>query len=86
MNDYVEFGKIPGVLIKGWNGSVYYYKTSLDERTHEQHRNLVQPIIDKQMSDSYDHGSEWREEKIELVIWKKWHQVTLVQFRIKDTY
>ena len=86
MSDRVECGKIPGGLIDGWIGIVYYYKTDLEAPTAEQHKKLVQPIINKQMSDSYDHGSEWRVEKIELVIWKMWLQVTLVQFRIKDTY
>lgn len=86
MIEKVEVGKIPGGLVEGWNGIVYYYKTTFENPTAEEHENLVLPIVRKQMSDSYDHGSEWRIQRIEPVIWERWHQVTLVQFRIKDSY
>lgn len=84
----VDVSKIPSGLVEGWDGLVFSYKTSLatENLTAEEHERLVKPIIDKQMNDSYDHGQEWRLVKVEAVIWKEYHQVSLAKFRIRDSY
>lgn len=81
----VEYGKIPSRLIEGWNGIVYYFKT-FDAYDTELHERVVSKIIDQLEYQSYDHGAEWRKSKIEALIWERYHQVTLVSFRVKDSY
>ena len=86
MSERVEYGKLPGGLIEGWDGIVCWYKTTMDEPDADKHEELVKTIIDKQMSDSFDHWQEWRVSKIETVLWQKYYQVTLCSFYIKDSY
>jgi len=89
MNEEVRIGRMPSEVVPGWDGEVVcWYVTNLtgEDWTAEKHEELVQPIIDKQMHDSYDHGQEWRLEKVEAVVWRDYYQVTLAQFRIRDSY
>jgi hypothetical protein len=81
----VEYGKIPSGLLEGWDGIVYYFKTNYayDTKLHEE---VVSKVVDQLESQSYDHGSEWRKTKIEALVWEELCQITLVSFRIKDSY
>jgi hypothetical protein len=81
----VVYGKIPSGLIEGWDGIVYYFQTSntYDTALHEK---IVNKLIDQLESQSFDHWSEWRKTKVEVVVWNEHSQITLVSFRVKDSY
>lgn len=81
----VEYGKIPSGLIDDWNGIVYYFST-FDAFNTELHEKVVGAVIKQLEDQSYDHGSEWRKTKIEAIVWDEYKQLTLVSFRIKDSY
>ena len=81
----VEYGKIPSGLIEDWNGIVYYFQTSNAYDT-ELHEKVVGSIIKQLESQSFDHWSEWRQTKIDAVVWDENRQITLVSFRVKDSY
>ena len=78
----IQYGSIPSGVIDGWDGIVYYFKT-YDDKSHEK---VVTQMIEQLESQSYDHGSEWRETKVEAVVWNEYCQITLVSFRVKDSY
>lgn len=86
MSETVKYGQLPSGLVPGWDGIIYWYQTNLDMAAATEHEDLVRPIIEKQMEDSYDHGQEWRVDKIKAVIWEEWRQVTLCSFYIHDAY
>ena len=81
----VEYGKIPSGLIEGWKGIVFYFQTN-DAYDTELHERVVGKVIDQLESQSFDHWQEWRKTKIEAVVWNEYCQITLVSFRIKDSY
>lgn len=81
----VEYGRIPGNLIKGWNNIVYYFQTR-DAYNTETHERVVKKVIDQLESQSVDHWAEWRVQKIEAVVWDEFCQITLVSFRVRDSY
>lgn len=81
----VEYGRIPGSLIEGWNDIVYYFQT-LDAYNTERYESVVKKVIDQLESQSFDHWAEWRVQKIEAVVWNEYCQITLVSFRVKDSY
>ena len=78
----VEYGKIPEGLIEGFEGIVYYIKTN----DQENHAKAVMQVISQLESQSYDHGSEWRETKTNLVASDEYYQLSIVAFRIRDSY
>ena len=81
----IEYGRIPGGLISGWTGIVYYFLTS-DAYDAEKHEKVVNVVIEQLESQSFDHWSEWRKTKIESVVWDEYCQITLVSFRVRDSY
>ena len=86
MSEQVKTGRIPGGLVPGWGGVVYYFETYLLEPKAEDHEQLVKPLIDKQVNDSYDHGQQLRPVRTEAVIWERYRQVTLVEYYVRDSY
>lgn len=82
----VEYGKIPSGLIGGLDGIVYYYFSTFDAYDTELHERVVSKVIEQLEYQSYDHGSEWRKNKIEAIVWNDFKQLTLVSFRVKDMY
>jgi hypothetical protein len=81
----ITYGSIPSGLIDGWNGIVYYFLTN-DAYDTELHEKTVGQVISQLESQSFDHWSEWRKTKIEAVVWDELCQITLVSFRVKDSY
>lgn len=81
----IEYGMIPSGLIESWDGIVYYFKTNTayDVDSHEW---VVSKVINQLQNQNSDHQSEWRRTKIEAVVWNEDVQITLVSFRIKDSY
>lgn len=78
----IEYGKIPSGLVNGWNGIVYYIKTDNIEKHHE----VVLKLIEQLELQSYDHGSEWRKTQVETVKCNEYCQISIVSFRVKDSY
>lgn len=81
----IEYGRIPSGLIDGWKGIVFYFQTN-DAYDTELHEKVVGKVIDQLESQSFDHWQEWRKTRIESVVWNEHCQITLVSFRIKDSY
>ena len=81
----VEYGGIPNGLVSGWNGIIYYFKTS-NTYDKELHKKIVSKVIEQLESQSFDHWSEWRKTKVETIVWDEYCQITLVSFRVKDSY
>lgn len=81
----IDYGRIPSGLIDGWKGIVFYFQTN-DAYDTELHERVVGKVIDQLESQSFDHWSEWRKTKVEVVVWNEYCQITLVSFRIKDSY
>ena len=80
----IEYGKIPSGLIDGWTGTVYYFLTS-DAYDAEKHKKVVNVVIEQLESQIFDLWSEWR-KTIGTVVWDEHCQITLVSFRVKDSY
>lgn len=83
----IEYGRIPSGIIDGWDGIVYYFQTNIseDELVKDKYESIIQKVISKLESQSFDHWSEWRETRKEI-IFDKYYQITLVSFRVKDSY
>lgn len=81
----VKYGQIPSGIISDWKGVVFFFQCN-DVPDAEKHETIIKPIIEQLETQSYDHGSEWRHEKVEAVVWTEYCQITLVQFRIRDSY
>lgn len=81
----VTYGRIPSGVIKGWDEIVFYFQCS-SELDAEKHKSIIRPLIEQLEAQSYDHGSEWRFKKAEAFVWTPFCQISLVQFRIRDSY
>ena len=84
-NTIVEYGKIPSGLINGYesvDGIIYYIQTN-DE---DNHLKAVKQIIEQLEAQSYDHGSEWRETSSALMLCNEYCQISIVSFRVRDSY
>lgn len=81
----IEYGRIPSGLISGWTGIVYYFLTN-DAYDTEKHEKVVSEVVGQLESQSFDHWTEWRKTKIEAVVWDEYCQITLVSFRVRDSY
>jgi len=81
----VSYGRIPGGLIEGFDGIVFYFWTE-DAFDAQKHENIVKPIIDEMVRQNEDYGTRWVISKIDAVIWTAQKQVTVVSFRIRDSY
>ena len=81
----VEYGRIPTGLIVGWDGIVFYIKTS-DCYLLKEHKGMTNYIINRLENENEDHGTSWRETGREIVKLEMRSQITLVSFRIRDSY
>ena len=81
----VDYVRIPGGLLEDFKGIVFCFETT-DAYDSELHENAVKPLLEKIESKSYDHGTYWDLQKVEALIWKPGHQVTVASFRIRDSY
>lgn len=52
--------------------------------TAEMATTIVDEIVRKMISQSYDHGAQWRERKVREVISDKWELRIKVFFRVRD--
>jgi len=84
-NVNVSYGEIPSAIFDNEYKDeelVYYIQTS----NQEKHEELVDKIINLLKNQSYDHGSEWRKTRKDIIKSDKYSQLSLVAFRIKDSY
>ena len=81
----VTYGRIPGGLVEGFDGLDFYFWTD-DAFDAQKHENAVKPIIDELVRQNEDYGTRWVITKIDAVIWTEQKQVTVVSFRIRDSY
>lgn len=79
----VFYGRIPSGLIEGWEGIVFWFNTH-DRWEADAHEAAVNPLIEKLIFDSEDHGVRWVITKIDAVVWEENCQITLVSFRVRD--
>lgn len=84
-NISIEYGQIPNGLIEGWNGIVFYFLTR-DAYNTERHELIVGNVIDRLVSQSEYSYTRWVKTKIEAVEWTEYCQITLVSFRVRDSY
>jgi hypothetical protein len=82
----VEYGQIPSGLIDGWDDDLVFFLKANDTYDTEKHERIIGKVIEQLQSQSYDHGSEWRKTHIDAPVWDKYCQITLVGFRIRDSY
>lgn len=98
----VKYGYMPSGLVDGFDGDVvYYFKTNIPKivdmadiakysptqaRTDEEYREIIKECIAHVRSKSFDHWQELRDTHIDAPIYGDYNQVTLVNFRIKDSY
>lgn len=89
-NYYVDYGRIPSGLVEGWNEIVFYFKTSEEELFNDikKYEKTIQQLINqlKEQNDESEHGVSWRETRKEAVKWNEYCQITLVSFRVRDSY
>ncbi len=82
----VHYGKVlNSIAPEGWTGIIYFIQTAWQEG-QEKHESIVGQMVRQFESQSYDHGSEWREKKREVIHKDEVSQISLVSFRIKDSY
>jgi len=82
----IEYGRIPSGIVNGWDGIVYYFQTNISELVKDKYESIIQKVINKLESQSFDHWSEWRETRKETIVFDKCWQITLASFRVKDSY
>lgn len=82
---YATYGKVPYPITE-WKGIIYFIRTEFINL--EEHKKIVNEVVTMLESDSYNHGAEWRLDKEKLLhcdeIFEEY--ITLVNFRIKDSY
>lgn len=81
----VEYGRIPIGIVQGYSGIIFYFKTT-DAYDTELHENTVKLLLNLIRQDSYDHGTYWSLTKCGTVVWNELSQVSIVSFRIRDSY
>ena len=87
-NEQAEYGTVPYPINEtiGMKGIVYYIETSfLDLETHNK---LVKEVTSRLETDSYDHGSQWRETQTRLLARNERLEryTSVVSFRVRDSY
>lgn len=82
---HVTYGRIPVGLVQGFKGIIFYFQTN-DAFDTELHENTVKLALNLLIQDSYDHGTYWELTKIEAVVWNELSQITIVSFRVRDSY
>ena len=83
----VCYGRIPSGLIEGWNGIVFFFHTA-DVYDAKKHEDLIKPIIEQieYQNDESEHGVSWRIMQKDAVVWEPRRQITLVSWRVRDSY
>lgn len=82
----VHYGRVLNILSpEGWDGLVYFVHTGSYDGINK-HDAAVEKVVDLFETQSYDHGSEWRETKRELIDSDESSYVSLISFRIRDIY
>ncbi len=81
----VFYSRIPIGLVEGFDGIVFYFQTTEAFNT-KAHEGAVKPVIDSLIDQSHDHGAYWEVTKCEAVVWHEHSQVSVVSFRIRDSY
>ncbi|MNP61740.1 hypothetical protein D3C76_1569580 [compost metagenome] len=82
----VSYGKVLNQLAPdGWHGIIYFIQTSWKEG-QLKHDAIVGQMARQLEAQSYDHGSEWVEQKREIIFHDQLAQISLVSFRIRDSY
>lgn len=86
----ISYGRIPSNIIEGWEGIVFYFTTNERELFNDikKYEEIIQPLIDKLkwQNDESKHGVSWRETRKEAIVWNEMRQITLVSFRVRDSY
>ena len=86
----ISYGRIPSNIIDGWEGIVFYFTTNERELFNDikKYEETIQPLIDqiRWQNDESEHGVTWRETRKEAIVWDELRQITLVSFRVRDTY
>ena len=80
----VEYGRVPNILAPNMHGIIYYISTSTDNAV--DHAERLKEVVDMLESDSYDHCSEWRRDEHRIIQGTKWKTISLVSFRVRDSY
>ena len=84
-----NYGVIPSTIInnaKGWSSEIVYYIESDNLYDTEKYELLVNKLIDKLQSQSYDHGYRWVKNNICCEEWTENYQLTIVGFDTKDIF
>ncbi|MNC46727.1 hypothetical protein D3C75_957560 [compost metagenome] len=82
----VHYGRVLNVLLPaGWDEMVYFVHTGSYDGI-SKHNAAVEKVVRLFEEQSYDHGSEWRETKRELIDSDESSYVSLISFRIRDIY
>lgn len=82
----VSYGKVLNQLAPaGWHGIIYFIQTSWKEG-QAKHDEIVGQMARELEAQSYDHGSEWVEQRREIIFNDQLAQISLVSFRIRDSY
>lgn len=82
----VHYGRVLNMICpEGWSGIVYFIHTAFQDGK-EKHESIVDTMVRKFESQSYDHGSEWRETKREVIFRDETVQISLVSFRVRDSF
>ncbi|WP_339188413.1 hypothetical protein MKX33_00720 [Paenibacillus sp. FSL R5-0490] len=82
----VSYGKVLNQFCPaGWYGIIYYIQTSWQEG-QEKHAAIVEKMVRQFEEQSYDHGSEWVEQRREIIQQDKMSQISIVSFRIRDIH
>lgn len=81
----VFYSRIPNGLVRGFDGIIFYFQTTeaFDTKAHEE---AVKSVISLLVDQSYDHGVYWKVTKCESIVWHERSQVSVVSFRVRDSY
>ena len=81
----VWYGRLPSKLVEhfGFEGIVFYFQTT-NCYNDIKHENAVKPLL-RQIEDQIeDYYLDWRQTKIEAVVWEEYNQITLCSWRVRD--
>ena len=81
----VTYGRFPSGLIDGWDGIVFYFQTSNCDND-ELYNMVINSLIERLEDENEDHGVTWRKTRQDIIRWEEKNQITLVSFRVRDSY
>ena len=81
----VWYGRLPSSLVEhlGFEGVVFYFQT-IDCYNDIKHENAVKPLLRQIEDQNKDYYLDWRQTKIEAVVWEQYNQITLCSWRVRD--